>query len=100
MWRRVGARLALTLLIGSCGGGNGQPVMPDAGPDAGCPTGTVRPPGGPPTGNGIGSWAGLQIAFARVNNISNEQISRSMYLYEQSDPGSGALAVTEKVCAL
>jgi len=70
---------------------------------AGLPTSRARcrPPGGPPTGDVIGSWAGLQVAFTHVNNIGNEQISRSMYLYEQSDGGGGgALAVTEKVCDL
>src|SRR5689334_21784231 len=100
MWRKVGARVALTLLVGGCGAGNAQPPTPDAGADAGCPPGSGRPPGGPPTGNVIGSWAGLQVAFTHVNNISNEQISRSMYLYEQSDLGGGDLAVTEKVCDL
>src|SRR5262245_31782377 len=100
MWRKVRALVALTLLLGGCGGGSEEPLMPDAGPDAGCPADSGRPPGGPPTGNVVGPWAGLQVAYTRVNNISNEQISRSMYLYEQSDLGGGALRVTEKVCAL
>src|SRR5262245_3509009 len=103
MWRIPEFLLVLTLLSGGCGGGgNGTPPPPpDAGADGCVVISAPEQTAAPASGNVVGTWGGLQLALAQVNNIRTEQLSRNLYLYEQkTGAGPGQLDVTETTCGL